>query len=253
MWYLIAGKFMTLLIYFIFSKASLFINDLNLLDRLIGWFFVEHLFEEHNLHSGKFFLTNLNFRVLIKNSFIILRNVFIWSHFITLMEFVVIIPILFLITYFLSYFFKLKRIKFRIIEVFIFVYYCFIIHLLILKTFLSFDLFDIYFIFKPIIIILFTISSSSIAVRFYSLLLFLFVSNARVQPFLVIFIKIICYSLIFLFLISLFLGFLLITFESTYNMIQECFIKLLIVYTYTYYLKKYKCQQLISFVEKNGQ
>lgn len=238
MWYLIAGKLMTLLSYFTFRKASLFINELNLLDRLIGWFFVEHIFEEHNLPPGKFFLINLNFRVLIKNFLIILRNVFIWSHFITLMEFLVIVSILLLITYFLSYFLKLKKIKFKIIEIFIFVYYIFIVYLLLLKTFLSFDLFDIYFIFNPIIVLLFITSCSFIVVRFYSLLLLLFVSNIRVQSFFVICIKITYYFLTFLFLISLFLGFLLITFELNHNLVQECFIKLLIVYTYTYYLKK---------------
>lgn len=238
MWYLIAGKFMSLTLYFIFCKTFICTNELNLLDRVIGWFFVEHLFEEYNIPAGKFFLTNIDFRTLLKNVLIIFRNVFVWSHFVTLTEFILTISILILVIYFLVYFLKSNKINASVREIFILSYYLVVFYLLLLKTFFSFDLFDIYFIFKPITAVLFLCSCFFIAIRFYFFYLILSVLNAMIRRCFVIFIKLIFYSLIFLYLNTLFFSFLSITFELNNCLVQEFLIKILIVYAYVYYLFK---------------
>jgi len=236
MWYLIAGKLMSLIIYFIFSKAFVYMNELSILDRLIGWFFVEHLFEEYSILAGKFFLINVDFRTLLKNVLIIFRNVFVWSHLVTLTEFLLTVSILILITYFLVYFLKLKKINADVMNIFILSYYAVIIYLLLLKTFFSFDLFDIFFIFKPITAILFFCSCFFIAIRF---LLFYFIVlrvSTIVYYCYIIFIKTIFYVLIVFCLNILFFTFLSVTLELSNNLIQEFLVKILIVYTYTYYI-----------------
>lgn len=234
MWYLIAGKLMCLIIYFIFSKAFVYTNELTMLDRVIGWFFVEHLFEEYNIIAGKFFLTNIDFRTLLKNVLIIFRNVFVLSHLVTFTEFLLTVSILILISYFLVYFLKLKKIS--TVDIFVFSYYAIIIYLLLLKTFFSFDLFDIFFIFKPITAVLFLCSCFFIAIRFYIFYFVLFILNVMVRYCFVAFIKIIFYVLIFFSLNILFLTFFFIVLELSDNLIQEFLIKFLIVYTYFYYL-----------------
>lgn len=255
MWYLVAGKLMCLIIYFIFSKAFVHTNDLSIIDRLIGWFFVEHLFEEYNLIAGKFFLINIDFRTLLKNVIIIFRNVFFLSHLVTLTEFLLTVSILILITYFLIYFLKLKRVNANARDVFILGYYAVIIYLLLLKTFFSFDLFDIFFIFKPITVILFFCSCLFIVIKFYLFYFTLFILNITIRYCFVVFIKTIFYVLIFFYLNIIFLEFLSVTLELSNNVIQEFLVKSLIVYAYIYYLFKtiYKCQQLINFVEKKDQ
>jgi len=237
MWYLIAGKVMSLIIYFMVCKAFLYVNQLDLLDRVICWFFIEHLFEEYNIPAGKFFLTNLDFRMLIKNIVIVFRNVFIWSHFVTFTEFLLIISVLILISYFLFHFLKLKIISLRIRELFIFSYYTIITYLILLRIFFSFDLLDIYFIFKPITAILFFFSCFFILIRLYFFLANLIVSKSILRDYSIIlfFLKIVFYMVIFTCLIILFLCLLSMTFELTHNLIQEFLIKILIVYTFNYY------------------
>jgi hypothetical protein len=235
MWYLIAGKLMCLIIYFIFSKAFVYTNELSILERLIGWFFVEHLFEEYNILAGKFFLTNVDFRTLLKNLLIIFRNVFVWSHFVTLTEFLLTVSILILITYFLVYFLKLKKINANVMDIFILSYYAIIIYLLLLKTFFSFDLFDIFFIFKPITALLFLCSCLFIAIRFLLFYFIVFTLNTIVRYCSVVFIKTIFYVLIIFCLNILFFTFFSITLELSNNLVQELLVKILVVYTYAYY------------------
>ena len=74
MWYLIAGNLMSLIVYLTFTNFLLDLQDLNIYQRFICWFFIEHLQDDCNFSAGKFFLTDIDFRTLIKNVLIISRN-----------------------------------------------------------------------------------------------------------------------------------------------------------------------------------
>jgi len=158
MWYLLAGKLMSLITYFVFYKLLITPYDLNLLNRVFGWFLIEHVYEEYHMTAGEFFFINSDFRTLIKNLLIVVRNILTWSHILTLTEFTLTVSILILLMYFLFHFLKINKIKSKKTEIIILIYYTFVIYILLLKTFASFNMFDIYFIFKPILIITFCFS-----------------------------------------------------------------------------------------------
>jgi lysylphosphatidylglycerol synthetase-like protein (DUF2156 family) len=235
MWYLFAGKLMSLIAYFVFYKLLINLNDLNLLDRVFGWFFVEHVFEEYNKNAGKFFLTNGDFRNLIKNLLVIIRNILIWSHLLTLTEFLLTVSILILLVYFLFYFLKINKIKGKKVEVVIFVYYTLIIYILLLKTFVSFNLFDIYFIFKPIL-----------AISFVPVIMFFFyltamayyryiINNKNNLSVKIVLVKISFYIFIVFVIAVAFVNALLIVNFLSDNFLQEFLMKFLLIYTYIYY------------------
>ena len=226
---------MSVVSYFVFYKVALDPTDLNLLDRLFGWFFFEHVFEEYAITAGKFFLINEDFRTLITNVLIVIRNILILSHFLTLTEFLLTISVLLLLTYFLFYFLKINKIGGKKNEVGILIYYTFVIYILLIKTFVSFDLFDIYFIFKPI---------SALVVTFFVPLIFFWLclkryykasrsnKSLKSQVFLV---KTILYLLCLLIIGLIFINSLSTTNFLSNNFLQEFLIKIVIIYTCIYY------------------
>ena len=109
MWYIIAGKIVSLVSYYVFYKVLFEPNTLSVFDQICGWFLIEHIFEDYEKTAGKFFITNSDFRNLIKNFLIIIRNIVFWSHMLTLLEFLLILSTLFLLIFILSYFFKTKQ------------------------------------------------------------------------------------------------------------------------------------------------
>ena len=235
MWYLIAGKLMSVVSYFVFYKVALDPTDLNLLDRLFGWFFFEHVFEEYAITAGKFFLINEDFRTLITNVLIVIRNILILSHFLTLTEFLLTISVLLLLTYFLFYFLKINKIGGKKNEVGILIYYTFVIYILLIKTFVSFDLFDIYFIFKPISALVITLFVPSI---FFWLCLKRYYKASRLNKSLkslIFFVKTILYLLCSLTIGLIFINSLATTNFLSNNFLQEFLVRIVIIYTCIYY------------------
>ena len=234
MLYFFASRLMSLISYFVFYKLFINSTDLNLLDRSFGWFLIEHIFEEYSMTPGKFFLTSIDFRTLIKNFLIIVRNVLVWSHFWTLLEFILTISVLILLFFVLFYFFEANIIKKRK-EVAILSYYVSVIYATILRTFILFNLFDIYFIFKPIFIFVtffFIVRHLCKAiVGFYYIIL----SKRNKIDFTVTGIKTIFY-IVCVFVISLVLiNIVLTTNIIADNLSQEFLVKILLLYTYWYY------------------
>ena len=99
---------MSVLCFFVFFQGVADPLNLDIVNRLFGWFFLEHLFEDYEINAGKFFLINADFRKLIKNFLIVVRNIIIWSHLLTFAEFLLTGSTLFLLVYFLFYFVKTK-------------------------------------------------------------------------------------------------------------------------------------------------
>lgn len=234
MLYFFASRLISLISYFVFYK--LFINpaDLSLLDRSFGWFLIEHIFEEYSMTPGKFFLTSIDFRTLIKNFLIIVRNVLVWSHFWTLLEFILAISVLILLFFVLFFFFKANTIK-KKKEVAILFYYVSVIYVIILRAFILFNLFDIYFIFQPIFIFVafFVIIRHlrKAIICFYYIIL----SKRDKIEFTVTGIKTAFY-IICVFVISLvFINTVLTVNIIADNVSQEFLVKFLLLYAYCYY------------------
>ena len=74
MWYVVAGKIMSLVCYFVLVKLFINLNELHVIDKSIGWFLFEHVYEEYSVSAGKLFLMNEDFRSLIKNFLLLARN-----------------------------------------------------------------------------------------------------------------------------------------------------------------------------------
>lgn len=236
MWYIIAGKIVSLVSYYVFYKVLFEPNTLSVFDQICGWFLIEHIFEDYEKTAGKFFITNSDFRNLIKNFLIIIRNIVFWSHMLTLLEFLLILSTLFLLIFILSYFFKTKQLRNNVIGIIISIYYIFITYVLSLKIVVSYNWFDVYFIFKPI----FNASLFLAALLFIYLIFFVFytyiVETVNQQNsfllFKVLLVKISFYLLSFFFVFFCLLNVFLFLSLFNDNILQELIFKKLIFYIY---------------------
>ena len=258
MWCVFAGKLITLISYLSFNNLLIYSNNLNLLNRVVGWFFIEHVFEEYNKTAGKFFLNNKDFRNLFKNLLILSRNILLWSQFLTLIELLLTISLLILIIYCLIYLIYQDKVKGKSKEVLILIYYIFLIYVLLLKNVIFLNWFDIFFILKAITILFFVCSIFIFIclniITFYNLVLY----SLRFKRTQIFFIK----SLFYFLTISL-LSIVYIRLWSNFNLhnnniIQELIISILLPYTYIYVKflilcpKIYKCLLLINYVKRQG-
>ena len=87
MWYFVAGRLMSFLTISLMLKLSHNFLGLGIYERFVGWFFVEHVFEDYSLTAGKLFLVSEDFRTLIKNLLIIIRNFMFLAQALTPLEF----------------------------------------------------------------------------------------------------------------------------------------------------------------------
>ena len=89
MWALIAGTIMNSIIDNITYKILIFQNlsNLTVTEKIVGWFLIDHVPKTYYYTSVKFFLINEEFRRLITNILIIIRNISTWSYLITFIEF----------------------------------------------------------------------------------------------------------------------------------------------------------------------
>ena len=88
--YLIAGKLMNYLVFNMICELLQNHVDLTIFERLIGWFLIENTFEEYDLTAGKKFLVNEDFRTLIKNVILLIRNFAFLAQVFNPLEFLVI-------------------------------------------------------------------------------------------------------------------------------------------------------------------
>lgn len=90
MWYLISGQLMTLSIYLLFYKLFKNFYDLILIEKFMGWFLIDHILEEYSITAGKFFLINEDYRSLIKNLTILIKNICFLAQFFTPIQFILV-------------------------------------------------------------------------------------------------------------------------------------------------------------------
>ena len=224
MWYFVAGKVMSL-----FTVMALFnlLNNGELtlsLEKLLGWFLVEHIFEEYDFTAGKFFLINEDFRTLIKNLLIIVRNLTFLAQALDPLEFLIINVILFSIL--LIY--KNNSLKYIVQSV------IFSIYVLIFQSFLLVNLVLTWVLVKSLLISIASVS----AVLFYANFLFLHVifSPNNKKNYYVSLIKFMFYVFL-LIVISVFAGAALVYMSKLPgNFVQEFLFQILTPYFYLYYL-----------------
>ena len=234
-WYFLAGKIATLINYFSFYELTTHTISYDPLPMHIfsGWFFIEHIFEEYTITSGKLFLINKNFRTLTRNLLLLNRNILFWPQISKLAEFLLIIFLLSLFFYCLIYLIIQNQL-FKKKEVTLLLYYLFISYILLLKVFTFLNWFNIYFTLK--LIILFFVIFLSILVMllqtivFYRYLLF----NLKNISSKSVFLKSYFYALSILLLSFNYCRVMFAINLNSDNFIQELFIQILLPYTYLY-------------------
>ena len=216
MWYLISGQLMSFFSFLLILKFFQNYSDLIIFDKIIGWFLIDHILEEYELTSGKFFLINEDYRSLITNLIVISKNYLFLSQLLN--------PIAFMLLFFsvLIFFFnknnKLKYVNLIILGVCI--CYCLIIDsgitkLIIIKLILVFNLFLYNYI--TLICLLNNLSL-----------------NKFKQNFIYLFFKSSLYIFCFILKVSLGIIFLLIFSYDVNNIFLDVNFKLLILYTSIY-------------------
>lgn len=240
MWYLIAGKIMYILVYSILFKMVINFQNLSGYDQFFGWFLIEHIFEYYNQTAGKFFMVNEDFRRLVKNSFIVLRNLIFWVHFLTFIEFFLLIFLACFLLYFTFYFYSFLKItenkNYTIKNLIYILYYLFFILILNMKLYGMFSLLDLYMLGQPILLLISIIFS---CYYFYTTI-FIFVcyfckNLNETKKYKYLLIKFLIHLLIIFLTFFLVFEIILLFNKYTNNFIQEFIIQILLIYTYCYY------------------
>jgi hypothetical protein len=228
MWYLIAGYSMSFVVNLVFSKVLKDKPNLSISERFLGWFFIEYAFERYNQTPGKLFLINEDFRRLVKNVIIALRNIFFFSNLLTFTEFFLYGLLPLALIYLIFFFIKVASVKNQTFKVVIIIYYTLITNILILKLYFQFSLFDLWFIGSVCLaaIILF--------INFY----FIYVCSVvilNIVNFDKVWCKLAFYSCFTLIICCCLLNELVKSNLHNNNFVQEFVLKNLIVYVFLYY------------------
>lgn len=117
--YLIAGRCLCLFSYYLYTMYLQNNESLQITESFLGWFLLEHVFEEYHVTPGKLFLINMDFKNLITNVMLIIRNLFFIAQFFTPTEFLLIHIIL--IIFVIIYKKKLKSTTFKFVLLFIYI------------------------------------------------------------------------------------------------------------------------------------
>lgn len=226
MWYFISGKSMSLLVFVVLVKSLQNFIDLSLFESSIGWFLMEHVFEEYSLTAGKFFLINGDFRTLIKNFIVIIRNIIILPQIFILLEFFVIN----ILVIWGGLFYKKTPFN-NAIKIFLFISYFFL-----LQYFLFFNYFLIYLFFKNFLLIsLILITAMLYLFIFYW---FLILKKTKLKLLIQIILTKICtYFLITCLNLICFLFAFSFGIETQENIVHELGLSTIIPYAYVYYTK----------------
>ena len=229
-WVLIIGKILSLLYYLFLIKY--YCNLLSLQDYIFDLDWFNFILESHKTSVGKFFIVNEEFRIFIKNLFIIYINIFIWPLIITFFEFCLIITILSYFLYFLLTYVKYENTKFSL-TILIFHFYSALIFFF--KSFEVFTFLDLYY----ISIILLT-SCLTIGICYYIFFninifyVYIFKYRIKKQNKLLNFFIIKLFICIFFLVILINLTMVLLN-QNSNNFIQEFVINFLLIYSYLYY------------------
>ena len=79
LWVFLIGNLLSNFVYFLLDIILINEENLHFIQKTLSWFFIEHVFEYYQKNTGKFFLTNRDFRQkLILNIFILLKNILLW-------------------------------------------------------------------------------------------------------------------------------------------------------------------------------
>jgi hypothetical protein len=220
MWYIISGKLMSGLCLTILSKSLAPISNLILFESSMGWFLFEHVFEEYHLTAGKFFLINEDFRTLVRNSVVIIRNFIFLAQALNPLEFITI----YLILMFTYFFYKNKHFK-DFVRIIILISYYFLF-----ESFLVFN----FYIFCILLINILPIYFLIITLWFYFYLIYLNIvfSDKRVNK--LMFIKLFIYLLLIIINFFYYLKITLPLFKEWNNFVHELVLNLIIPYLYYY-------------------
>lgn len=148
MWYIMAGKLMSYLTFISLFNLLNNLNDFKTFNCTICWFFIEHIYEEYGFTSGKFFFISDDFRTLVKNCLLILRNFTFLAQAFNPLEFI-FINILLIST---LIFYKRKTLK-RYVQFGVFVCYYYVF-----QSFLLCNSYILFFIFKNVLPIIYIIN-----------------------------------------------------------------------------------------------
>lgn len=226
MWYLLYGNFVSSLLFIILLNSLKNLNYLSDFELSVGWFLIEHVFEEYNLTTGKFFLVSKDFRTLIKNFIMIIRNIIFLAQLFTPLEFI-IINVLLLCTLIL---FKKTKFYNKLKILVLFSYY------FLFKSFVFFD----YYLISTLCSNFFLMILNLMAISLYVFILYCFLTLTKgklkqiiqlvlIKIFLYLFVMIINFILISL------LIFLLFSIKNQENILHEFSLNILIIYSYLLY------------------
>lgn len=228
MWYLVSGRVLSSIVFILISKLFLNFSVLNLelSDKMIGWFLIDHIFEEYRFTSGKFFLINEDYRSLIINIIILIRNLCFFAQLLNPVEFISINILLILV-----FFFVTSRYWRHKIKLFVFISYIFL-----LQTFLIVNSYFLLYLFNLFVVNGIFFFSYCFYIYLISLLLIYNCSkNSAKQITFAVVIKILTYLIFFFIEFLILFLFLSMHCNLLDNFFLEFFIKLLIPYTYFYY------------------
>lgn len=211
MFYLISGKILSFIVFVIIVKLFNSFSDLILVEKIIGWFFIDHIFEEYNFTSGKFFLVNEDYRDLIKN--LVALCVFLWFF---AQQFIVFEFFFIFSIFVVSFFIQKSNKKLFIVSSYVFLFFMVLV--------LNFNIIQ----FTTFLCVIFI--CTVIYCKFFMLLFLRGCSNYRLKQFIVIFsLK----SILFLFFLAICL--LCFPWTSVNNFVVEGLVQMLMLYTYYIY------------------
>ena len=228
---------MSLVCYFVLVKLFINLNELHVIDKSIGWFLFEHVYEEYSVSAGKLFLMNEDFRSLIKNFLLLARNLIFFSFFKTLLEFFFIfllIALYFFLFFYLLYLLNTKEAERKNLNNLFFVYfYGFLFFIFFRQLFVIFTWYDLS--------ILFNLSIIFLILGFVIIILFTFIKRFFLEKRVFNYVKLLLIKTFFYFFMILSTTFLFLHYRVfidlpvTNNVIQEMCLNLLFFYTYLYY------------------
>lgn len=241
-WVFFTGKIISDMVYILLQNILINKENLQLVHKTLGWFFIDHIWEDYQKNTGKFFLTNRDFRQkLTLNIFILLRNILFWSYFTTLFELTCLILILTFLSYilFLCFFYYPKKTKLKKL---IFPALCCILFIILFLKLTEFTYLDIYYILKPLFFLIqLIIITYCLVIYFYLILNFVihFLPDLKIDFLNVIYLilKIISYCVLAILCLTVIVHIVLSNHKTSNNFLQEFFLSLFyLIYVFFYFI-----------------
>ena len=220
----VTGSVLSLLSYFIYYNNFYDYESLGVTSIFLGWFLLEHVFEEYGVTVGKLFLVCGDFRVLIINVLLIMRNLLVLFSSFGILKFMVVSLLL-----------VIGSIYRKKISLVLFSWVC--IYFVLLNSFLFIDKSNSFMLLNYVLSIYFV----NFLVIFYSHIWYYYIFFLRL-PYLrrsdfyikVFLTKFLAYMVLFTcFVVLLSVDFVA---ELGENLMQEFVLKNLMLYLFIYYL-----------------